>query len=242
MLKRNTLFAITGTALFGLACFAPASAAVVTTDMTLTDDRNVNDSDGDGVGDALGPQDDGFLRVFGVGGVWRGLIEFDISSLAAGGSITNATLSLRDEGTSQDGRIDVYGYAGDGTVSIADSGNLATLVASFTITQANGIEDFALDVTSLLQSLYANGDSFAGFVLVSESNSFNIGGSDICSSEASNGTASFSRPNCVGHGPRLSVTFDDMGVAPVPLPAALPLFATGLAAGFAARRKRRKAA
>ena len=207
--------------------------------LTVADDRTIT-ADGSGNASGLGPQNDGFLRTFGVSSVFRSVIEFDMSGVAPGSTINLATLGLRDEGTSSDGRIDIFGFSGDGVVSVSDALETSNLVTSINITSANGIEDFSRELTSFVQGLVTNNALFAGLLLVSEDEtSFSVGGSDICSSEAGNGTASFARSDCVGFGPSLTV---DFATSVVPLPAALPLYGTGLAImGFVGWRRKRKA-
>lgn len=226
-------------ATFALAGAGTANAALV--EIGASVDQTIGDSDDDGVGDYLWNSDDVFLRVFGTGSVWRGAMEFDISSFSPTDLIASTILNLRDEGTSSDGRIDVYGYTGDGVITTDDASNTGDLVGSLSILNAEGTQDFAVDVTAFIQALVASGENFAGFLLVSESPDFGIGGSDLCSSEGGAGTASAPRPACLGFGPRLDIAFED-DMSAVPLPAALPLFLAGLLGVGAAGRRRRKAA
>ena len=210
-------------AVFGTAIAAPI-------EIGATVDQTITDIDGDGVGDDLLAANDVYLRTFGLTSVWRTAIEFDLSTFSPGDLVDSAILNLRDQGTSSDGRIDVFGYVGDGTITTSDGSNTSSLVTSLNIVAANGTEDFALDVTAFIEALIASGEAFAGFLLVSESPDFNIGGSDMCSSEATSAI-------CAGFGPRLTVTLSD-DMSAVPLPAALPLFLAGLmGVGFAGRRR-----
>lgn len=208
------------------------TAHAATVNASVSDDRSAL-PDGSGNATSLRPQDEIYLRTFGASTAWRSAIEFDLSGVGLGVTVTSAVLGLRDGGTSTDGRIDVYGYAADGTVTLGDFSQTGTVVSSFIITNANGTENFALDVTSFLQSLVAASASHAGFLLVSEDETtFVVGGSDICSSE---GDGSPSVPGCSGGGPSLTI---ETQTAVVPLPAGLPLLIAGLGAlGLVQRRK-----
>ena len=226
-----------GVALASMLFLSATAASAVTFEALLTDDRGIQGSEAGGP-TGLEIQNDGFLRVFGPSSIWRSGIEFDLTGLTTSSIVSSAILSLRDEGSSIDGDINVFGYSGDGVIALGDALNTGNQISSFTITQVNGSEDFSLDITAFIQSLATTGAGFAGVLLASiDETNFNIGGSDICSSEASNGTATFVRPNCVGFGPTLSITTTD--VAPVPLPASLVLLLTATGTlGFVGRRRR----
>ncbi|MEM9343510.1 MAG: DNRLRE domain-containing protein [Pseudomonadota bacterium] len=217
------LSAILGAAALSLSML-PMGASAATLDFNVSDDRTIRDSDGNGAGDALLSQIDGFLRTFGTTQFWRSVIEFDLSGLGA--TVTSATLSLTDQGTSRDGRIDIYGFSGDGIVSVDDADVLAMQVGSIEIVEADGTQQFEIDVTAFLQSLTDVDASHAGFILASESPSFSVGGSDICSSEFS---------NCA---PKLVAEVTEAPeVAPIPLPAGLPLLLAGIGGLALLRRK-----
>jgi hypothetical protein len=100
--------------------------------------------------------------------LYRCSLEFDISGIPAGATITGATLSLRANDVdffcgSADCSVDLDGYVGNGT------GELADLTAgSFLLTMPETGINFAYaahDVTTFISGLYTNGDDWAGFTL-----------------------------------------------------------------------------
>jgi hypothetical protein len=100
--------------------------------------------------------------------LYRCSLEFDISGIPAGATITSARLSLRANGidlfcAQTDCSVDLDGYVGNGT------GELADLTAgSFLFTMPYTGTNFAYvghDVTTFVTSLYTNGDDWAGFTL-----------------------------------------------------------------------------
>ncbi len=239
VLTRSTfpsqIFSFFAAAAIGVVLFASHSANATIINSVVADDRGIQGS-ATGGPTGLGAQNDSFLRTFGVSTFWRSAIEFDLSGLTMGTIVSSATLSLRDEGTSTDGIINVFGYAADGTVTQSDALNIFNQVSSLTITSANGTEDFMLDVTAFIQSLAASGAGYGGFLLVSSNESNSSSGSDICSSEAGNGTGNFALVNCIGFGPALTIQIDE--AVAVSAPASLILLLTGLGLlGFTRRKK-----
>ena len=97
--------------------------------------------------------------------VSRGVLEFSLSSFA-GGSAAIASLELDQvsyaSGSTQ-GAL-VYGFSGDGIVTLADATAGTTLLGQFPPSNiGNGPR--SLDVSGFVSSLLASGASFAGFVL-----------------------------------------------------------------------------
>jgi hypothetical protein len=117
------------------------------------------------------------------------------------------------------------GYTGNGILEVADyNPSDASLISSFSY---SGESTVFIDVTSFLNSHISQNDpfQFAGFLLAMEQTSagpfVQFGSTDFGSIF-----------------PMLTIE-----LAPVPLPAALPLFGTGLGIlGFMGWRRRRKAA
>lgn len=191
----------------------------------------------------LNPTADGDVQTFGgddvntvntvisftqSGGLVRnGVLEFDLSSIADGSTITGVSLDLTlarfvsNIGTSAE--IDVFAYAGDGVVDISDFSGGTQVFDGSTPTGGNAgdVRSFALTDFATFESMLAANlltlrletDSFA---------SFQIGSLESTSLAAAS----------------LTVDYIAAATSDVPLPAALPLLAVGLAGlGFAARRR-----
>ena len=60
----------------------------------------------------------------------RGVLEYDISSIPAGATITGAKIMFEVNSISSSGNSLVYGYAGDGTASIDDAFQVATQIGT----------------------------------------------------------------------------------------------------------------
>ena len=90
----------------------------------------------------------------------RGIIEFDLSGLSQ--PILSVELVLPVFSSNPfPFTIDVFGYAGDGVVTLSDW-DQGSLLTSFLY---SGEQTVTLDVTSFIQSAVAAGDAFAGFNL-----------------------------------------------------------------------------
>ena len=195
--------------------------------VTPTDDRTIGDRDGNGISDSLAWRHDGFLRTGFYGTYWRSALEFDISAIPDAQNVDHATFFIRDRGSSRDGVLNVWGYAGDGRIRRSDAANTSVLLGTFHVDASKGTQDFRLNVTDFIASLHAAGERFAGILIGAATGSgFGGGASDLCSSEG--GWA-------CGYKPTLVIKASD--AAPVPLPAGLPLALTGLAGLYWASRR-----
>jgi hypothetical protein len=156
------------------------------------------------------------------------LLQVDVSSLA-GFDITSAQLSFSyTNGSSGPGGIDVTRVSTGGILShqFAPGLPLETLNASVTGGTSNSV-----DVTNLLQAAIDDGDNWFGLHLANNGS----GASYMWSSANRSGTADAAQV-------RLFVDYSfPIGavIAPVPLPAGLPLMAAGICIFSATARRRR---
>jgi uncharacterized delta-60 repeat protein len=92
----------------------------------------------------------------------RGVFEFNLSSLVSAGDIVSASLSFqpgqRGYRSSSLLNFSVYGYAGDGVVSLSDATSSSTLIGTFQA-DINGVYTIPLNA-SFIQSLRSTGSYF----------------------------------------------------------------------------------
>ena len=88
----------------------------------------------------------------------RGVIEFDLSGLSQQINV-ELVLPVFSSNGPFPFTIDVFGYAGDGALTVSDWGQ-GTLLTSFSY---SGEQTVSLDVTSFIRNAVAAGDEFAGF-------------------------------------------------------------------------------
>jgi hypothetical protein len=224
----------------GVSQVAPASAATLS--VLATVDQTIQDTNDDGIPDALGPAGDAFLRVLGSGATWRAALEFNLGALPSTATLTGATLRLVDGGIQALELIEIHGYAGDGAIALAD-GTINNFLDSYLVLGNTGVANpHLIDVTAFVQSLLTGGANFAGFMLRAGTEApGRIAGAEICSSESA-GTS----PCTSDFVPLLTLTYDDGngngGNGTVPEPGSLALFGAGALAYAAWRRgKARKA-
>jgi len=176
--------------------------------------------------DGLGDQANAFTVEVRPNG--RGIIEFNIFGL---GPVSSATLTLpvTFNNLVATRSFDVLGYTGDGALTPNDYELPAspTSIGSFTVTPG-AFDPVHVDVAAFINAQIALNADFAGFKVVSNS--------------LVNGEVIDFGDTTPGHIP-ISATLD-VTAAATPLPAALPLFASGIGALglFGWRRKRKTAA
>ncbi len=192
----------------------PASAATL---IDATVNGRVGDTNLDGSPDGFNYDDFGVLYAPNATREDRGIAEFNLGGLSV--PLASASLELTSSYARGSGQISLYGYAGDGAIKLSDwtLGQSGMLLSSFAYTAGDG--DLSLDVTDFVNGLLGTGGGFAGFMMKLDSPTdltrFDFG-------KLSNGT------NAV-----LSVT-----MAPVPLPAGLPMLLAGLGVIGIVRRRR----
>jgi hypothetical protein len=117
-----------------------------------------------------GPQDGAFdsITAPGLGCVnnngytsFRTAFEFSLSALPAGATINTATLTVSLSNFEGQRAVEVHGYAGDGTVQLADFA-VDGLVGSASV-DPSGTQLVNFDVTSFVADLVVRGETFAGF-------------------------------------------------------------------------------
>lgn len=195
-------------------------------------DRGAGFDNVNGVAGPLASDNDGLLRVFGYTGsfccFFRAALEFDVSSILPGSTITSSTLFLYDVLTVLGGNIEIHGYSGNGVVTLGSDFAVNNLVASYLVSDPGS---HFLDVTSFLQSLVNGGNNYAGFMLRSSiEGPSNVNGADIGSKE--HGNEAF-RPN-------LTVDYFG-GPTTTPEPSTMLLFGSGLVGLFGYRMRMKKA-
>lgn len=217
----------------GVSQVAPASGATLS--ILATVDQTIQEVDGAPSG--LGPADDGFLRVFGIGETWRAALEFNLGAFpGTPTSLTSATLRLVDGGTKVDELMQVHGYAGDGIITPLEDGTIDNQVAFYFVDENSATPDtHLLDVTEFVRSLLLGSADYAGF-MVRAGTEGRFSGADICSSESAG-----SPPCGPDFVPLLTLVFDDGngngGGGTVPEPGSLALIAAGALALAARLRK-----
>ncbi|GGE26165.1 hypothetical protein GCM10011360_13190 [Primorskyibacter flagellatus] len=154
----------------------------------------------------------------------RTIAHFDLSGFA--GPVVSAVLhlSMQNQDPTLPSVLDIYNFAGDGTVSI-DEFDTGTFHASLT-GLVGSVVNPVLDITALFNLAIANGDSYLSFNLRNEEDEGRFFLSDVIDGVYSTGSSA---------GP----TYIDVTAPAVPLPAGAVLAVTGLGALTLLRRRRR---
>jgi hypothetical protein len=225
-----------------LALVSSASATTITT--TVVSDDYVSDLNNDGTMDTGGFPADGFIRVFGQGDSVRGVWEFSLAGIPQTATINSASVTFRAGGTViSPATMQLYAYAGDGIAAGADGNNISVLAGGFALI---GVSNYSPNLnTAVIQNLVSTGAPYLGLVMKRpiENITFPPPGADFCSIEAT--VIAFYDTWCKGFpGSQLTIDYS-LAAAPaaVPIPPALALFASGIAAlGLLARRRKKQAA
>jgi hypothetical protein len=113
----------------------------------------------DGVFDAFVPDNLGSVNNNGYTSM-RTAFEFSLAAIPPDATIDAAVLTVALSNFEGTRSLQVHGYSGDGTVTLADFARTG-LVASFTA--GIGTQSFQFDVTSFIRNLTSTGGSYAGF-------------------------------------------------------------------------------
>ena len=211
--------------------FAASAAATTVSSVSVADDwfaANANYTSFT----LSGNPSDAFLRTFGTTDFNRSALEFSLANIVPGAVIQSASFSVQSRGTAVSGGLfNIYGYSGDGVVTVADATQTATLIGS-TPTQA-GTPLYTIDATALIRSLVGTNASFAGF-LITVSPQDQFFGNDLCSRESS----AFVNEFCTAADlPTLTVNYS--AAATVPEPGTVALFGIAISGLASVRRRRR---
>ncbi len=153
----------------------------------------------------------------------RTIAHFDISGL--GSPVTGATLELsmqNQDGATFPSTLDIYSFAGDGTVS-TDEFNSGSLFTTLTGILGSPTQP-SVDITSVLNTAIGNGDTYLSFNLRNEP-----GEGRFFLGHVIGGT--------FGTGSSAGPTFIDIEMPAVPLPAGGALLVSGLLAVIAMRKR-----
>lgn len=166
----------------------------------------------------------------------RGIIEIGISSIPSTATINSAslvfTLSSNSHPYGSYSQLKIYGYAGDGTVTTSDYGNVSgTLLATIDASSFSS-HVYTIDVTALLQTIRLDSAAYIGFLAEDTGDGhpnsyykFNTSWSNDCGQNEWNG-------------PKLVVDWSPgTGEPPVPEPASLAILALPAGAMIMKRRK-----
>lgn len=158
--------------LFATDCFV-ALAAPVTTTIGEALNGTGNDSNLDGTWDTFGAGPS--IAILAYNGTntynYRGVLEFNVSSLPAPITVHDATLMVAYEGAAGWPALTLqfYSYAGNGVVELADfqTGASTPIGPRFNSFGPGGSEPYyyKVPVTSFIQSLANSGGDWAGFMV-----------------------------------------------------------------------------
>ncbi len=205
------------------------TANAITLSINPTADGDVRISGGDSVDTT----DTGIAFSQSGGLIRNGILEFDLSGIADGSTINNVSLDITLTRFVSNGgstaEIDIFALNGDGVVNIADFNSLGTQVVD-TTTPTGGV---AGDVRSFgFTSVAPVAAALLGDLLTVRIETNNFASIIFASLE-----------NTILNAALLNIDFTAPAVSAVPLPAALPLFGSGLAVmGFVGWRRKRKLA
>jgi hypothetical protein len=219
--------------LFPALCLVLAAAPARAASITLTSvDFGTSSSAFEGDGSFVSFSGSNLVVGHGTGGLRsRAIVEFDISGIDVGWTLTNATFFLTDEGgaSGQMGSagtaVPRWGYAGDGVVQLGDEDTGGATGLSDLLTTGSGGSTYGVNVLALINSFVGASENYAGFIV--EENDSDLG------------FMNFLLPGSGSTEPRLVIQYDEApGPAPVPEPSSLLLLGTGGLLAVAVRRWR----
>ncbi len=148
-------------------CLTSIHEAVAATIKLLpASDRYAADINTDGTFDQLFDENTPELRVrdnYEIPGEYRAALEFDLSTIPHGSTINSAVLSLEHTFLRGGTIVQFHGYAGNGSVELAD------MTVSNFLGEKSALSGFTIDILPFIQTQLDNNSSFAG-VMVKTSN------------------------------------------------------------------------
>lgn len=150
--------------------------------------------------------------------------EYDLSAIPQGSTVNAANVAF-DVGYF--GSANIYGYFGDGSITVSDALNTSNLLYTFQNSYNNGLGagPISFDAAGFLQQALSAGAGFVGFLAVSTDESVQDG-SNLLLIGARNMTVDFNPSTPTP--------------SPVPLPAAAPLLLLGISSLALSRSRRKK--
>ena len=228
------LFRISSSGVLLLAlCLVLAATPARAASITLTAvDFGTSSSAFEGDGSFVNFSEAGLAVGYGTGnGRSRAIVEFDISGIDVGWTLTSATFILTDFGSlsgqmaSAGTAVSRWGYAGDGVAELGDEDTAGATALSDLVTTGSGGSTYSVNVQSLVNSLVGASENYAGFIV--EENDSDLG------------FMNFAIPGSGSTEPRLVIEYDEEpGPTPVPEPTSLLLVMAGGLLAAAVQRRR----
>ena len=165
-LSAASLLVVCAAAITAIPSLAARAASVVLRPIAA---GNANDQDRNGVWDEMRSPLEQFLAFNSRNGYsWRGVVEFDLSSIPANSTILVATLFLGYDGSAGDidsPSMQMNGYRGDGLITFSDFAVDSPIAPLVPPRQPNG---WRTDATAFVKNIVDGAPPIAGFMFENE--------------------------------------------------------------------------